>query len=61
MCTGGHQALNRTQQELTVQSGAKAIVEPSLAHTSSVRLAILDAASHSEGPASGSGAKVIWL
>lgn len=56
MCIGGHQAPNRTQQELS----AKAIVEPSLAHTSSVCLAILDAASHSEGTASGSGAKEIW-
>ena len=56
MCIGGHQAPNRTQQELS----AKAIVEPSLAHTSSVCLAILDAASHSEGMASGSGAKEIW-
>lgn len=59
-CIGGHQALNPTQQEFTVQGGAKAIAEPSLAHTSSVRLAVLDAASHSEGTASGSGAKVIW-
>lgn len=32
MCIGGHQALNHTQQELS----AKAIAEPSLAHTSSV-------------------------
>lgn len=60
MCIGGHQAPNCTQQELTVQGGTKAITEPSLAHTSSVCLAILDAASHSEGTASGSGAKVIW-
>lgn len=57
MCNGPP---NRTQPEFTMQGGAKAFAEPSLPHTSSVCLAILDAASHSRGTASGSGAKVIW-